>query len=184
MPRHSPCALYSLTYLRFLVLYSWIMQAINRFSSQNCNCYPLLSQKCSTIKNSQLFFQVSLKDLSVALLFHHMLHCSVFKVQLPASFEARSQNPIPWVLRSNAKLDSWWARVGSNHRPYDYQSYALASWATGPSSMRISYRSLQRSRHNSLIPSHLLCIPFCCNLRISIRYSITSNLLCHRFLHF
>lgn len=21
----------------------------------------------------------------------------------------------------------WWARVGSNHRPYDYQSYALAS---------------------------------------------------------
>ena len=26
----------------------------------------------------------------------------------------------------------WWARVGSNHRPYDYQSYALASWATGP----------------------------------------------------
>ena len=27
---------------------------------------------------------------------------------------------------------NWWARVGSNHRPYDYQSYALASWATGP----------------------------------------------------
>ena len=22
---------------------------------------------------------------------------------------------------------AWWARVGSNHRPYDYQSYALAS---------------------------------------------------------
>jgi len=21
----------------------------------------------------------------------------------------------------------WWAQVGSNHRPYDYQSYALAS---------------------------------------------------------
>ncbi len=26
----------------------------------------------------------------------------------------------------------WWARVGSNHRPCDYQSHALASWATGP----------------------------------------------------
>ena len=23
--------------------------------------------------------------------------------------------------------EKWWARVGSNHRPYDYQSYALAS---------------------------------------------------------
>ena len=173
MPRHSPCALYSLTFrrcglhilrsaacsrthpfrhisssrhkrlrwfvprgdggtlfrpsrlrLRDLVLLNYAGN--QQVTSQNCNCYPHLF-RCSTIKNSQLFFQVSLKDLSVALLFHHMLHCSVFKVQLPASFEARSQNPIPWVLRSNAKLDSWWARVGSNHRPYDYQSYALAS---------------------------------------------------------
>ena len=35
------------------------------------------------------FFQLSLKDLSVALLFIFLL-CSVFKVQAPASFEARS----------------------------------------------------------------------------------------------
>ena len=37
--------------------------------TQNCNCYPLLLQKCSTIKNSQLSSRSSLKDLSVALLF-------------------------------------------------------------------------------------------------------------------
>ena len=30
--------------------------------------------------------------------------------------------PIPSSLK-----EKWWARVGSNHRPYDYQSYALAS---------------------------------------------------------
>ena len=34
-------------------------------------------------------------------------------------------NPFPGFF-------SWWARVGSNHRPCDYQSHALASWATGP----------------------------------------------------
>ena len=27
----------------------------------------------------------------------------------------------------------WWAKVDSNHRPHDYQSCALASWAIGPS---------------------------------------------------
>ena len=37
--------------------------------TQNCNCYPLLLQKCSTIKNSQLSSRSHLKDLSVALLF-------------------------------------------------------------------------------------------------------------------
>ena len=35
----------------------------------------------------------------------------------------------------------WWAKIDSNHRPHDYQSCALASWAIGPS-----------SKSNSLIP--------------------------------
>ena len=35
----------------------------------------------------------------------------------------------------------WWAKMDSNHRPHDYQSCALASWAIGPS-----------SKSNSLIP--------------------------------
>ena len=27
---------------------------------------------------------------------------------------------------------AWWAKMDSNHRPHDYQSCALASWAIGP----------------------------------------------------
>ena len=51
MPRHSPCALYSLTYSRYFGSRSVLNYAGNhRFFSQNCNCYPLLLQKCSTIK--------------------------------------------------------------------------------------------------------------------------------------
>ena len=34
----------------------------------------------------------------------------------------------------------WWAKVDSNHRPHDYQSCALASWAIGPSSFRFRHR--------------------------------------------
>ena len=80
---------------------------------------------------------------------------------LPASFEARSKHSISWMLRFDFKwwrlagsnrwppackagalpaelypqipLKRWWAQVDSNHRPYDYQSYALTSWAMGPS---------------------------------------------------
>ena len=33
------------------------------------------------------------------------------------------------ILHSKKK---WWAKVDSNHRPHDYQSCALASWAIGP----------------------------------------------------
>ena len=77
------------------------MQAINRLLSQNCNCYPHLF-RCSTIKihNS---FQLPLKP-SVALLSSHFN--TLFSFQgANSGFEARSQNPVPWVLRSNRKLD-------------------------------------------------------------------------------
>ena len=103
MPRHSPCALYSLTLRDILVLLFGIMQAINRLLSQNCNCYPHLF-RCSTIKihNS---FQLPLKDLSVALLSSHFNTLFSFQGAISSLFEARSQDPISWVLRSNCKLD-------------------------------------------------------------------------------
>ena len=173
MPRHSPCALYSLTFKRYVWFsYSWIMQAITDSFTQNCNCYPLLLQKCSTIKNSQLSSRFLWKTSLLPCFSSHLIHCSVFKVQFPVPFETRCKRSIAWTLSSILKSlrlvlsggdsrdrtgdlllarqalsqlsyipisylqftfrKAWWARVGSNHRPYDYQSYALASWATGP----------------------------------------------------
>ena len=66
MPRHSPCALYSLTKEIQLVLLNYAGN--QQVTSQNCNCYPHLF-RCSTINRFTNFFQLSLKDLSVALLF-------------------------------------------------------------------------------------------------------------------
>ena len=43
-------------------------------------------------------------------------------------------------------VKGWWAKVDSNHRPHDYQSCALTSWAIGP-----SYRS------DSVSYCHCLC---------------------------
>ena len=45
----------------------------------------------------------------------------------PTAFAVRFEDP---TSRSGLQIQrqiAWWARVGSNHRPYDYQSYALAS---------------------------------------------------------
>ena len=41
-----------------------------------------------------------------------------------------------WILHL-IKL-KWWAKMDSNHRPHDYQSCALASWAIGPSCLHFS----------------------------------------------
>ena len=35
-------------------------------------------------------------------------------------------------LQSISYETKWWAKMDSNHRPHDYQSCALASWAIGP----------------------------------------------------
>ena len=169
MPRHSPCALYSLTYSRFLVLYSWIMQAINRLLFRKIVIVThIFLKRCSTIKIHNFLKSLDLKNLLLPCFHHISIHCSVFKVQVPTSLEVRQKYSITnWTLLSDFRKlveivgiepatsclqgrrspswaispfpifnllfrKVWWARVGSNHRPYDYQSYALASWATGP----------------------------------------------------
>ena len=69
--------------------------------------------------------------------------CSVFKVHLSlfaqrsSSFERTSFNEqgklrFIWNQLLADVRGNWWAKVDSNHRPHDYQSCALASWAIGP----------------------------------------------------
>ena len=43
------------------------------------------------------------------------------------------------ILKSTFNFPKyWWAKVDSNHRPHDYQSCALTSWAIGPYLVEIS----------------------------------------------
>ena len=139
MPRHSPCALSSLTYRRShsdLSENSWfslrIMQALQR-SKLYVTLHPFGC--CSTIN----LFPLCLHR-ETSLLPYLLCHIVQFSrcrspsasfrlspAQLPTAFAVRFEDPI---FRSGLQIQrqiAWWARVGSNHRPYDYQSYALAS---------------------------------------------------------
>ena len=56
---------------------------------------------------------------------------------LVMSFKARSPETLIFI--------TWWAKMDSNHRPHDYQSCALASWAIGPYSLTSSWWRLAGS---------------------------------------
>ena len=127
MPRHSPCALSSLTLSplsqrlvrEFLVLFE------NYAGFQRLKLYVTLHPFgcCSTIN---LLRRVSPHNAS--LLPYLLCHIVQFsRCRSPTAFAVRFEDPI---FRSGLQIQrqiAWWARVGSNHRPYDYQSYALAS---------------------------------------------------------
>ena len=49
MPRHSPCALYSLTFSSLSRFGSLELCRQSQIFAQNCHCYPHLSRCCSTI---------------------------------------------------------------------------------------------------------------------------------------
>ena len=78
---------------------------------------------CSTIN---LLRRMS--PYNASLLPYLLCHIVQFsRCRSPTAFAVRFEDPI---FRSGLQIQrqiAWWARVGSNHRPYDYQSYALAS---------------------------------------------------------
>ena len=58
-----------------------------------------------------------------------LLPRAAFRVHFGLTYQRLS---IVQVLTSFEVLQKWWAKMDSNHRPHDYQSCALASWAIGP----------------------------------------------------
>ena len=57
------------------------------------------------------------------------VHRTVAKCRLSSPISNSSAQPCAYPLPFPLK---WWAKMDSNHRPHDYQSCALASWAIGP----------------------------------------------------
>ena len=83
MPRHSPCALYSLTNQKQIFTCSRCeLCRLHRFEIVIVTLHPFGC--CSTIK-IYAFHTFQYGNLSVALL-HFESHCSVFKVQLSSLF--------------------------------------------------------------------------------------------------
>ena len=70
------------------------------------------------------------------------VHRTVAKSRLSSPFWRISlQNSIVQVLTFYLRFYlKWWAKMDSNHRPHDYQSCALASWAIGPYRLHFFFR--------------------------------------------
>ena len=119
MPRHSPCALSSLTSsaVPFQV-------PPGPGSQELCRLHRVVAS-IVVLPYSLKLHNLTLPSLLLALPFWNSLRCSVFKVQSPVSLETRYELSIP--IECSYLSSIWWAQVDSNHRPHDYQSCALAS---------------------------------------------------------
>ena len=70
------------------------------------------------------------------------VHRTVAKSRLSSPF---SVSRIQLFAFHFGLLLKWWAKMDSNHRPHDYQSCALASWAIGPYQLTSSWWRLAGS---------------------------------------
>ena len=59
-------------------------------------------------------------------------HRHIVKSRLSSHFVLLPNSSVPSDRFFYFAFLKWWAKMDSNHRPHDYQSCALASWAIGP----------------------------------------------------
>ena len=121
------------------------MQTHQKFFAKNC-ILPFLSKIsycCShncIIIDSMFSFQGANSESSLKDSMNHSMFPSTDSVNLswwrlagsnrwPPACKAGA---LPAELNPHIFYLKWWAKMDSNHRPHDYQSCALASWAIGP----------------------------------------------------
>ena len=124
MPRHSPCALLCLTLKiaagDFLVQTSRSVQFLGSLKFELCrliigSVYPV-QQNCNLPKLLVFWKELLFEFLTVA--FSSYINLLIYNHNCFFCVQFSRYN--------------WWAKMDSNHRPHDYQSCALASWAIGP----------------------------------------------------
>ena len=102
---------------------SWFsLRIMQAYKDRNCMSPCILSD---AVPQSICFITLSHDASLLPYLLCHIVQFS--RCRSPTAFAVRFEDPI---FRSGLQIQrqiAWWARVGSNHRPYDYQSYALAS---------------------------------------------------------
>ena len=81
--------------------------------SKNCTFYPF-------------------KNYPLLLPSHNCIIITMFSFQGTFWASKETQWSFTFVELQSISFKKWWAKMDSNHRPHDYQSCALASWAIGP----------------------------------------------------
>ena len=125
MPRHSPCALYSLNFLLFVYCLSYRLIIVwNLFNS---------SMKIPLFCFSTFRWNRSFPTLQKNLYLFKFFVCVLFSTYwLSVRF---TLHLLYLVFNDHKAFASWWAQVDSNHRPRAYQARALTTWAMSPFSI-------------------------------------------------
>ena len=103
---------------------SWFsLRIMQAYKDRNCMSPCILSDAVP----QSICFVMCLHTTPLCCLtcFCHIVQFS--RCRSPTAFAVRFEDPIFQSGLQIQRQIAWWARVGSNHRPYDYQSYALAS---------------------------------------------------------
>ena len=121
VPRHSPCALFSLNF-------TWVNRKSFRSKCPQNIFYAVFCLHCA-------FFVVFLPWLTVNHFFPDFSCLSLRKFLLAKTRFAflKSSSYSVFNVQSCLPLKGWLAQVGSNHRPRAYQARALACWAMSQS---------------------------------------------------
>ena len=108
-----------------VLYYSWIMQAHYRIS--------VFLAKIVFLPLQMIFKMSICKTFSLLLPSHNciIIHNVQFSRCIWVPYSQETQWNIFCKVFQSISL-KWWAKMDSNHRPHDYQSCALASWAIGP----------------------------------------------------
>ena len=161
VPRHSPCALYSLTYTALpltLRIYAWVI-----FTRWNivilpyfATHYRFLSKTDSVMSFSFLLILLSLFSFQGTILSFLKLKVQYltfvkywslgsnlllfsFALNFVSDKELCEALYICICEHSRRRMkQNWWAQVDSNHRPHAYQACALTTWAMSPYLVEIS----------------------------------------------
>ena len=132
MPRHSPCALFSLTFRRAsarhgqrILVLSELCRHQQKFCLAHCftqflKLHNLLCPLLLALNTS--FCIVQFSRCQPSSLFQDQIETSA-----PRCFDPFSICGSSFCLLFLSRKRRWWAQVDSNHRPHDYQSCALAS---------------------------------------------------------
>ena len=106
MPRHSPCALFSLNFMSFANLFT----------------FKVFCDSCLATLSPSRSFDLSTRYVVVLLpyVFPHIAVILLDLLFLHLCFIQFS------MYNSISVSTAWWAQVGSNHRPCAYQAHALA----------------------------------------------------------
>ena len=121
------------------------------------NCIIIITMFSFQGASLNLFYK-KLNEASISWCFSQSLVVESTGIEPVTSCLQGRRSP-SWANPPYGTSLKWWAKMDSNHRPHDYQSCALASWAIGPYQLHFFFRYITDvpSKLNNALSNQTLC---------------------------